>query len=393
MADVQNLLRIVHPENGFRLPGCSYDPKDNYETACYSRIQEPYNGVSILLAAYRCFGDEKYLDLAKTVLRHRLAVDQHEDGGLYQPGMGSITEDIDYTTVTCMVIPIVDMALELTAQNDPMADYLTQAAIRMADHVVSRGQDFPTEGGFSDEVDTEMEEGSMSCAALTVLYVASKLIAKPEYLQYARETLNNHDAFTVWTQHPCMYRSSLRWWETIWEGDSDGPAVCFGHAWSIWRAEAEYYYALLTMDDDRLLDSWNCFMSNLSKTQPDGSMYAIYQYERISSGDLTTQGKMMDRSDREGFPRRKDLTLSRYAYARAARTWMDTTALVRGYLLGGSWCEDCIIPESGNLRCLYIGEGIDSVKIRAVQPFRILCSRPVTVSGTDVLTITTVFED
>ncbi len=127
----------------------------------------------------------------------------------------------------------------------------------MADYIVRRDLDFPTEGGFNEQVNPEVEEGSMSCAALTVLYTAQYIKNKQEYLDYAEKILTIHDAFTVFTPHPVMFRSTLRWWETIWEGNADGPAVCYGHAWSIWRAEAEYRYALLTHDDARLLDSFN----------------------------------------------------------------------------------------------------------------------------------------
>ena len=87
-----------------------------------------------------------------------------------------------------------------------------------------------------------------------------------------------------------MFRSSLRWWETVWEGDTDGPAVCYGHAWSIWRAEAQYWYGIVTGDEKRLLDSYNGFLSNLSKEDKEGNMYSIYQYEPISSGALIEEG-------------------------------------------------------------------------------------------------------
>lgn len=32
-------------------------------------------------------------------------------------------------------------------------------------------------------------------------------------------------------------------------GDADGPAICCGHAWTIWRAEADYLYYALTGDE------------------------------------------------------------------------------------------------------------------------------------------------
>lgn len=118
-----------------------------------------------------------------------------------------------------------------------------------------------------------------------------------------------------------MFRSSLRWWETIWEGDSDGPAVCFGHAWSIWRAEAQFLYGLLAGDNRRLLDSYNGFLGNYAKEQADGRVYAIYQYEPISGGDVTINGSQMHYCVHDGFPRKADDTTSRYLFARDFQCW------------------------------------------------------------------------
>ena len=81
-----------------------------------------------------------------------------------------------------------------------------------------------------------------------------------------------------------MHGSSLRWWETQWEGDADGPAICAGHAWTIWRAEADYLYFALTGDKQHLLKSYNGFMTNLSKIHADGKSYSIYNPDMINGG-------------------------------------------------------------------------------------------------------------
>lgn len=257
---------------------------------------------------------------------------------------GTTAETADYTTVTCMAIPVVDMARRLKEHGDERFRFFEQRAEKMADYIVRRDLDFPTEGGFNEQVNPEVEEGSMSCAALTVLYTAQYIKNKQEYLDYAEKILTIHDAFTVFTPHPVMFRSTLRWWETIWEGNADGPAVCYGHAWSIWRAEAEYRYALLTHDDARLLDFYNCFMTNLAKEDADGHMYAIYQYEPISSGALAENGKEVDFSDCFGFPRRRDVTLSRYVFARGYDTWLTTVAVLPDRVIGGYRKGNEIIP-------------------------------------------------
>ena len=386
--DVQNLLNIMDPDNNVKQPRCSYDPDDHYNTCGDYRIQEPFNGVNMLLDAYKLYGDSKYLSLAKTALRAKLEVDQLDDGGVYRySGRGEDRHREDYTTVTFMVLPVADMAVLLKEKNDPDWEFFANAATRMADHMVSRGMDFPTEGGGDPEVNVEVEEGSMSCTALTVLYVYAKVNKKQEYLDFASKVLDFHDSYSVYTPHPCMFRSSLRWWETIWEGDSDGPATCFGHAWTIWRAEAEYWFGILMQDDNRMLDSYNGFMSNFSKTDKEGNMYAIYQYEQLSCPAMEDRGYMTDRTNREGFPRRTDKTLSRYAWARAADTWYKTVAILPEQILMAKTETNVIIPECDQFKKLYIGDVVGTFQLKADNDFEIISKKNVTVEGKGVLTI------
>lgn len=386
--DVKNQLTIMDPNSKLNRPRSSYDAEDHYNTCGDYRIQEPFNGVNMLIDAYLLYREPAYLQLAKTALRAKLEVDQLEDGGVYRyAGRGEDRHREDYTTVTAMVIPVADLAVLLRTENDPDWEYFANAAVRMADHMVSRGLDFPTEGGTNEEVNVEVEEGSMSCTALTVLYVYDKLVKKQEYLDFATEILAYHDCYSVYTPHPVMFRSSLRWWETIWEGDSDGPAICFGHAWTIWRAEAEYWYGMLMLDDARLLDSYNGFMSNFAKTDREGNMYAIYQYEQLCSPCLEDRGHMTDRSNREGFPRRTDVTLSRYAWARGAATWFETVAILPKHILMARVEDGVIIPEYPEFKKLYIGDVTGTFYIKAEQSFEVISNRNVTVSGSHILKI------
>lgn len=387
--DALNLLNIMDPVNGVNLPRCTYDPADHYNTYGDYRIQEAFNGVNILLDAYRFFNKTEYLTFAKTIMRSKLEVDQLADGGVYRySGRGENRHREDYTTVTFMVLPVVDLAVLLKEKQDPDWEYFAKAAIAMADHMVSRGMDFPTEGGGHEEVNVEVEEGSMSCTALTVLYVYEKLNQKQEYLDFAAEVLKFHDSYSVYTPHPCMFRSSLRWWETIWEGDSDGPAICFGHAWTIWRAEAEYWYGIVMQDDDRLLDSYNGFMSNLSKTDIHGNMYAIYQYEQLSCPAMEDRGYMTDRSNREGFPRRADTTLSRYAWARADATWFETVAILPEQVLMARLENDVLIPEFSDFKKLYIGDVTGTFLIQANRDITVISSKNVVIEANEILKIT-----
>ena len=389
--DVLNLLRIIDPVNQVNLHRCTFNPADHYNTIGDYRIQEAFQGVNILLDAYQLYKEPRYLELAKTVLHEKLEVDQLSDGGVYRwAGEGAQRHREDYSTVTFMVLPVVDLALLLREQEDPQWEFFAHSAIKLADHIITRGLYFPTEGGTDPEVNDEgeVEDGSVSCTALTVLYVYDKLAKKQEYLNFATEVLKYHDAYSVYTPHPCMFRSSLRWWETIWEGDSDGPAICFGHAWTIWRAEAEYWYGILMHDDARLLDSYNGFMTNLSKTDVDGNMYAIYQYEQIASPCVEWRGWETDRSNREGFPKRTDVTLSRYAWARADATWFQTVAILPDQLLMAKYENDIIIPEFSDFTQLYIGNVTGEYSIRAEHSFQVISQKHVSVEGAGIVKIT-----
>lgn len=387
--DVQNLLNIMDPQNNVKLPRCSYDPDDNYNTLGDYRIQEAFNGVSMLIDGYLLYRKPRFLELAKTALRSKLEVDQLDDGGVYRyAGRGEDRHREDYTTVTCMVLPVADLAVLLKQLGDPDWEFFANAAIRMADHMISRGLDFPTEGGGHPEVNVEVEEGSMSCTALTVLYVYAKIAPKEEYLDFATAVLALHDSYSVYTPHPVMFRSSLRWWETIWEGDSDGPAICFGHAWTIWRAEAEYWYGILTHDDNRLLDAYNGFMSNLSKTDIQGNMYAIYQYEQLSCPAMEDRGAMTDRTNREGFPIRTDKTLSRYAWARAAATWFETVAILPNAVLMAKTENGVLIPQCPEFNKLYIGDVTGTFLVQTDKAFEVICKKNVTIEGTGTVKVT-----
>ena len=374
--DVENALKLMLNQKGVRLERMTYDRDNHYTTYGDNRIQEAYNGVNILLSAYRLWKDERLMEFAIRVLEERLSCDMSEEGGLFRHGSDGVTAEVaDYTTVTGMIIPIVDMAILLKEKNDTRSQQFEDIAIRVADYVVKRGLTFPTEGGAHPEVYAEVEEGSISCSALTVLYVAARLCNKKEYIDFAKKIFQIHDAFTVYTPHPVMFRSSLRWWETIWEGEADGPAVCYGHAWSIWRAEAQYWYGILTGDEARLLDSYNGFLSNLAKEDEEGNMYTIYQYEPISSGALIENGCDVDYSDREGFPHAKDVTLSRYVFARAKDTWFETVAVLKGHVLGATVKDGILIPYVPNVRRLYIGDVAGDICIQTKDAFEIIGNR------------------
>ena len=315
--------RSIVPEaqNGFA-------PYHVYNSA---RIQEQFVGVSILLDAYRLFHVDDYLEHAVKALDELLENWTDSDGAIVAMG-----DREDYTTVTCPVIAVTDMAVFFKDRDPALCEKYRKAAVAMADHVVRRGFDFPTEGAKSQKV--LMEDGSISCTALTVLYVAKNLENKPEYTDFAGRILKVHDAWRLSSPDARMFGSSMRWWETIWEGDATGPNIDSGHAWTIWRAEALFLYGELTGNAERLIDSWDAFITNFCKARADGQTYACYVPDYICGGgsDGVRKGQlnreMFERVERyrvaHAYPETPDYSLSRYAWVRAADTWMKTAALL-----------------------------------------------------------------
>ena len=281
-----------------------------------NRVQEMLFGVTTLLDAFRTLGDIKYLDYAALVLKAAICDYLKPDGMIerFNPWY-RIYED--YTTVTCLIIPVVDMALELRKQGRAGdAAYFSGCAEKIAAFLYRRGMNFPTEGDGTKLASAEYEDGSMSCTALSLLYFCRFFEYKQEYADKAKEILDLHKAWRMYSPLANMYGSTLRWWETIWEGDSDGPSLCAGHAWTIWRAEADLYLALFNRDTGALLDAYNGFTTNFAKIQADGVMYTAYIPDYIAGGGETNNREEIEYRTAKGFPRRADSGISRYVFTR-----------------------------------------------------------------------------
>ncbi len=294
-----------------------------------NRIQEQFTGVSILLEAYKLYKDQIYIDFAVKALNELI------DNWITPEGM--ITNGVDYTTVTCPVLTIVDMALFFKDKDKALYGKYADTAVRVADHVVRRGFDFPTEGAKSEQK-MQTEDGSISCSALTVFYVAKFIKRKPEYIEFGERVLKLHEAWKIYAPDVRMYCSSFRWWETIWEGDSDGPAICAGHAWTIWRSESLFHLGVLTHNSEAMVDSWNGFLTNYSKMDEMGNMYSCYLPDYLcGGGSLGVRRDLLNITEEtlpkrygivHGYPSAKDSSLSRYAWVRSYDTWLRTAAVI-----------------------------------------------------------------
>ena len=279
-----------------------------------TRVQELAFGITILLDAYKYFRNEEYLTYAKGATECLVSYYQKEDGRIEVDWGGGAIED--YTTVCAPMIPLCDMANHL--KGTPLGEKLRAQCGKMAEFLYKRGLSFPTEGGASDQTETEMEDGSISCTALSLLYYCYNIERVERYVQKAKEILDLHESWIIKTPVCQMKRSSLRWWETQWEGDGDGPAICSGHAWSIWRGEADLLYYLLTRDEEYKEKAQSTFMTNLSKIKEDGTTYSTYNPDMINGGGFSDRAENVRFAIAPKFATRHDCGISRYVWLRLA---------------------------------------------------------------------------
>ena len=284
------------------------------------RVQELAAGILILLDAYKYFGDEKYIKYAKGATMCLISYYQKEDGRIEVDWGNNAKED--YTTVCAPIIPILDMANYLKDKDSELSSKFRSAADKIAEFLYKRGLKFPTEGAKTDLTEEEMEDGSISCTALSLLYYCKNASKNEDYVKKAKEILDLHENWVIKCPICQMHGSTLRWWETGWEGDSDGPAICSGHAWSVWRGEADYLYYELTGDENHLLKAKNTFMTNLSKIDKDGYSYAIYNPDMINGGGFHCDTSKINYTVATKFSKIKDSGLSRYVWIRMNNTFL-----------------------------------------------------------------------
>lgn len=332
---VQDAMDVIMGKNGNYVPRNTIVPHAVGDVPAYhiyksKRIQEQFYGICILTEMYKLTEDQQYLDFAvksaETILK------------CYQKQSGALVPHTDYTTVGTPIIPLVDLAVLLKDKDPEKSRYFAQASKKIVDFLVNRGLHFPTEGGFSEINDEEMEDGSIACTALTVLYYCRFIESNPEHICFVEQVLKLHDYWRSYTPDVELYMSTMRWWETIWEGDGDGPAICAGHAWSIWRAEADFWMAVLTKNPEYFIKSWNGYMTNFSKITPEGNSYSCYQPDYfVGGGDVENRKGLMQLSEKDiakryrithGYSDHYDNSLSRYVWARACPTWLTTAVAI-----------------------------------------------------------------
>lgn len=331
---VEDTLKTVMGEREPFIERHTIVPHTLYGTPAYHiyksvRIQEQFFGISILIEMYKLTKERRYLDFA--IVSAKTVIDgyQKEDGSF------ETFSNRDYTTVCAPMIPIVDLVVLLEEMHDEDAAFFAKSAKKAAEHLFRRGMFFPTEG----DDNKVMEDGSISCTALSLLYYCRYIENVPKYVEFSKEVLTLHDWWRSYTPDVRIYMSTMRWWETKWEGDATGNAICCGHAWSIWRAEADLHMAVLTEDPKYFISSWNGYMTNFSKIEEDGTTYACYQPDYFPGGGLEViRRSLLNLTEKDyakkyeivhDYPKNTDNSLSRYVWVRFCATWQGIAVIIK----------------------------------------------------------------
>jgi hypothetical protein len=298
----------------------------------WERVQDAFELVRTYLHAWRAYENIEFYEHAVRIADAHINDNVDSRGQIYRLSEGGL-DTRDYTTVTAPLQSLTELLTEMEQRHDPRAVRLRQTCVSIADYLVRRGLEFPTEGHPPNQRWTE--DGSISCTALSLLSAYHFIERKPAYLDMARRVLEYHEAWRMDAPDARMLDSSYRYWETKWDNDGEGDAINAGHAWTLWRAEALYYYALASGNALRLLQSYNGFLTNFCKFMPDGTSYSCFTPDFIPD-------RLRERKPMHSYPQTRDPSLSYYLWPRAAKTWLRTCAIVDPVDVGYS-------PELGPL--------------------------------------------
>jgi len=339
------------------------------------RVQDAFEWVRTYLHAWRAYNNAEFYEHAVRVAEAHINDNVDLSGRVYRLIEGGL-DTTDYSTVIAPLQSLAELVTEMEQRHDPRASKFHETCARLADYLVRRGLEFPTEGVAPNLRWTE--DGSISCTALSLLACYHFIQAKPAYLDMARRVLEYHEAWRMDAPDARMLDSSYRYWETKWENDGEGDAIDAGHAWTLWRAEALYYYALATGNALRLLQSYNGFRTNFCKFMPDGTSYSCFTPDFIPD-------RLRERKPMHSYPHRRDRSLSYYLWPRAAKTWLRTCAVVdptdAGYaselgplILNGTAHSsgDRLIVQPNVPFCdrlFFLSRAIKNVRIENHQPF------------------------
>lgn len=289
----------------------------------WERIQDAFAMIQSFLYASRAFGNDLFYEQAVRIANAHIA-DHVDDSGRIQ----CMREDnlaVDYTTVITPLVSLIELFREMKRREDPRAESLRETCVKVAEHLMAREFEFPTEGAPAHMRWTE--DGSISCTALSLFFAYAHLVQDERYLARAVEVMDYHRIWTLRVPDVRVHGASFRYWETMWENDGEGRAINAGHAWNIWQAEAFFYQGILTGNPMALLMSWNGFCANWAKFRADGKLAGCFTPDYIPQRPPRLELCHC-------YPEHNDPSLSYYVWPRMLETWSNTSALISPELIG-----------------------------------------------------------
>jgi hypothetical protein len=326
-------------------------------------------------------GDRSLLKTIEQLALHLIAEHQDASGALINVSChnNGVLQEVDYTTCATPVLGLIRAGKLLNDQGFACAEKILNGAEKACDHLVKRGLSFPTET--IPEV-FFIDEGSIACTALTLIYGYLFLKQKQVYRQWAEKLLRLHDIWIIRTPLCSLYASSFRYWENSWETQDWGPSINGGHGWTIWGAAARYYNYFISRDFTDLVDSFAGFVSNMPKLRDDGAMYSSFTPDYITGG-FDHNGYQFDLQYlAHDFPRRTLAASGSYFLIRAGETWFHTSALGfwqgRVLALNGVITEDAVFRSyAPGFRQFAVEKGLERIELEYEGVLEVIKSRGV----------------
>jgi len=287
------------------------------------RIQDAFAMIQSLLYAATAFDNTLFYEQAVRIAEAYIH-DHVEAGGRIQ----CLRDDnlpVDYTTVITPLVSLIELLRAMELRHDSRAAALRAVCCRVAEFLLARGMEFPTEGAPAHMRWTE--DGSIACTALSLFHAYLYLGNDPRFLDRAVAVMTYHRIWTLRGPDVRLQGSSCRFWETMWENDGEGHALNAGHAWNIWQAEALFYQGVLTLDAEALLLSWNGFCTNLAKFQADGRTFGAFTPDYLPQRPARLELCHC-------YPEHVDPSLAFYVWPRMLDTWNRTSVLIAPERLG-----------------------------------------------------------
>ncbi|MCC6580908.1 MAG: hypothetical protein IT440_10745 [Phycisphaeraceae bacterium] len=222
----------------------------------------------------RLTNDPAVLDDAVGLAKHFIS-DHVKPDGMVCCRNSADSSDHDYTTVEAPLVALVRLWHLLRERGHADAGFIRQTSLHVADYLLARGLDFATEG------EPCTEDGSFACAAWSLLHAYLELEPRPRYMQFGMELLRLHAKLEMRGLDCRMNQSTIRFWETQYETDTWGPSINAGHGWSLWTAMAKFCAYRITRSMTMLQQSYEAFLTSLSKIDVSGGMYSCYTPDMI----------------------------------------------------------------------------------------------------------------